>query len=361
MSKVAIVTGANQGLGLALVRGLCRTLGTEGIVYLTARDRKRGEQAVGDLEAEGLSPRLELLDVRDGTSVKALAHPIAERHGRVDILISNAAARIFPQVPSGQQVRTFVDTNNHGTLRVIKGFVPPLNDGARFIVVASSFGTLASLDPRTPRQSAVHSATSAGSKWPPTRGPRGLRAAAQWAARSSTLMTTLPGAPRAGWARNASGRAASSKTAETTGRSCWPSMRSASTRNCPASGLTTKYVPRTSSRPPLPSAGGSAMATRVAPLRSTCQERAVVSPPTGRPRRRRHGPDPRSGRCSRGRRLRRARRRRRDRGLMRPRSPGRRAARRAGRRRRRRRRRRRVPARADRAAAPRARAVPAMR
>lgn len=39
MSKVAIVTGANQGLGLALVRGLCCTLGTEGIVYLTARDR----------------------------------------------------------------------------------------------------------------------------------------------------------------------------------------------------------------------------------------------------------------------------------------------------------------------------------
>lgn len=68
MPKVAIVTGANQGLGLALVRGLCRAFGAEGIVYLTARDRKRGEQAVRDLEAEGLSPRLELLDVRDGTS-----------------------------------------------------------------------------------------------------------------------------------------------------------------------------------------------------------------------------------------------------------------------------------------------------
>lgn len=51
-------------------------------------------------------------------------------------------------MPSEQQVRTFVDTNNHGTIRMIKGFVPPLSDGARFIVVASSFGTLASLDPR---------------------------------------------------------------------------------------------------------------------------------------------------------------------------------------------------------------------
>jgi len=148
MSKVAIVTGANQGLGLALVRGLCRTLRADGVVYLTARDRRRGEQAARDLAAEGLSPRLELLDVRDGASVKALAQVIAERHGGVDIVISNAAARISREVPSEQQVRAFVDTNNHGTVRMIRAFVPLLNDGARFIVVASSFGTLASLDPR---------------------------------------------------------------------------------------------------------------------------------------------------------------------------------------------------------------------
>ena len=148
MSKIAIVTGANQGLGLALVRGLCRTLGTDGIIYLTARDRKRGEQAVGGLEAEGLLPRLELLDVRDDASVQALADTIAQRHGGADIVISNAAARISREVPSEQQVRTFVDTNNHGTIRMIKAFVPLLRDGSRFIVVASSFGTLASLDPR---------------------------------------------------------------------------------------------------------------------------------------------------------------------------------------------------------------------
>jgi NAD(P)-dependent dehydrogenase (short-subunit alcohol dehydrogenase family) len=148
MAKVAVVTGANQGLGLALVRGLCRRLGAAGIVYLTARDRGRGERAVAGLEAEGLSPRLEMLDVRDDASVTALAKALGERHGGVDIVLSNAAARIFPQVPAEQQVRTFVDTNNHGTLRMIKGFRPLLNDGARFIVVASSFGTLASLDPR---------------------------------------------------------------------------------------------------------------------------------------------------------------------------------------------------------------------
>jgi carbonyl reductase 1 len=148
VARVAVVTGANQGLGLALARGLCRRLGAGGIVYLTARDRGRGERAAAGLEAEGLSPRLEMLDVRDDASVTALARALGERHGGVDIVVSNAAARIFPQVPAEQQVRTFVDTNNHGTLRMIQGFGPLLNDGARFIVVASSFGTLASLDPR---------------------------------------------------------------------------------------------------------------------------------------------------------------------------------------------------------------------
>ena len=148
IAKVAVVTGASQGLGLALVRGLCRRLGAGGIVYLTARDRGRGERAAAGLEAEGLSPRLEMLDVRDDASVTALAQVLGERHGGVDIVLSNAAARIFPQVSAEQQVRTFVDTNNHGTLRMIQGFRPLLNDGARFIVVASSFGTLASLDPR---------------------------------------------------------------------------------------------------------------------------------------------------------------------------------------------------------------------
>lgn len=98
MAKVAVVTGANQGLGLALVRGLCRRLGADGIVYLTARDRGRGERAAAGLEAEGLSPRLEMLDVRDDASVMALAQALGERHGGVDIVLSNAAARIFAAV-----------------------------------------------------------------------------------------------------------------------------------------------------------------------------------------------------------------------------------------------------------------------
>ena len=76
MSKIAIVTGANQGLGLALVRGLCRTLGTDGIVYLTARDRKRGEQAVGGPEAEGLFQRRRASPVRCPASSRSVPSSI---------------------------------------------------------------------------------------------------------------------------------------------------------------------------------------------------------------------------------------------------------------------------------------------
>jgi carbonyl reductase 1 len=142
MQKVAIVTGANQGLGLALVRGLCQKLGNGGVVYLTARDRQRGEAAIQQLQAEGLSPHFHLLDVSDDKSVASLADEIEERHQGIDIMISNAAARISPDVPSAQQVASFINTNNHGTYRMIKAFMPLLNEGARFLIVASAFGSL---------------------------------------------------------------------------------------------------------------------------------------------------------------------------------------------------------------------------
>jgi NAD(P)-dependent dehydrogenase (short-subunit alcohol dehydrogenase family) len=72
----------------------------------------------------------------------ALAEAIREWHGGIDIVISNAAARISADIPSSQQVSNFINTNNHGTFRMIKAFTPLLNDRARFVVVASSFGSL---------------------------------------------------------------------------------------------------------------------------------------------------------------------------------------------------------------------------
>lgn len=147
MPKVAFVTGSNQGLGLALVRGLCRELGDDGVVYLTARNEARGEAAVKQLEREGLRPRFHPLDVTDEDSVAAFAEYLRAEHGGVDVVLSNAAARIAKDVPQRDQVEAFVDTNNHGTYRVLKAFTPLLKEGARLVVVASSFGSLRHLDP----------------------------------------------------------------------------------------------------------------------------------------------------------------------------------------------------------------------
>ena len=132
--QIALVTGANQGLGLALVRGLCGALGESGVVYLTARDAERGADACALLQREGLRPEFVRMDITDGASVQAAAEAIRARHGGIDIVIQNAAARITKDVPQAEQVARFVDTNNHGTFRVIEAFVPLLRDNARFIV-----------------------------------------------------------------------------------------------------------------------------------------------------------------------------------------------------------------------------------
>ncbi len=147
MSKVALVSGSNQGLGFALVEALCKHLGPSASVYLAARNATRGEAAVEKLRGRGLSPIFAPLDVTDDASVAALAETIRARHGGIDIVISNAAARISPELPPAAQVALFVNTNNHGTYRMIRAFQPILNDKARLVVVASSFGSLRHMSP----------------------------------------------------------------------------------------------------------------------------------------------------------------------------------------------------------------------
>lgn len=147
MGKVALVTGANQGLGLALVKGLCARLDADDIVYLTARDADRGRAARKAIGEVAPDLRFERLDVTQEFSVAAVAEAIRTRHGAVDIVISNAAARISRDVPPADQVAGFVDTNNHGTFRVLTRFLPILAAQGRLLVVASSFGRLMHLQP----------------------------------------------------------------------------------------------------------------------------------------------------------------------------------------------------------------------
>jgi len=142
MSKIAVVTGANQGLGFALAEGLAQQLAPEDVVYLTGRDPDRVRAAAARVAQPRARVRGEVLDVRDGAAVTAFADAIAARHGGVDVVFSNAAARLRPATPWAELVGPFVDTNNLGTTRMLRAFDPILRRGGRLLVVASDFGSL---------------------------------------------------------------------------------------------------------------------------------------------------------------------------------------------------------------------------
>lgn len=148
MSTTAVVTGANQGLGRALVAGIARRLGPSGNVYLTGRDPTRVAAAAHELGDAGVHVLQERVDVRSTNDVDRFAALVGERHGQIGLVISNAAARITPDRPQAEQVATFIDTNNLGTTRMIRAFAPLLAPGGRFLVVASDFGSLRNLPPR---------------------------------------------------------------------------------------------------------------------------------------------------------------------------------------------------------------------
>lgn len=138
--RTALVTGANQGIGYALVEELARRMNPEDLVLLTGRNPERvaaaAAQVVGKARVEG-----RVLDVTDGEAVARLAGGL----GAVDIVVSNAVGPLEPGKAPGEQVDEFVDVANLGAQYVVRSFGPILRPGGRLIVVASSLGTLAQL------------------------------------------------------------------------------------------------------------------------------------------------------------------------------------------------------------------------
>jgi NAD(P)-dependent dehydrogenase (short-subunit alcohol dehydrogenase family) len=147
MNRVALVTGATQGLGLALVEGLAERLDDGDVVYLTGRSRERLAQAASGLSRGTAEVRTELLDVGDTGCVNGVTGEIVGRHGGVDIVFSNAYHRVQPADPPAAVIADYVNTNNLGTTRVLRAFAPVVRDGGRLIVVASTMGTLHYLAP----------------------------------------------------------------------------------------------------------------------------------------------------------------------------------------------------------------------
>ncbi|XP_072293651.1 carbonyl reductase [NADPH] 1-like [Eucyclogobius newberryi] len=141
MTKVAVVTGSNKGIGLAIVRALCKQF--EGEVYLTARDTARGEEAVKTLNSEGLKPKFQQLDINDLNSIIKAAAFFRDTYGGVDILVNNAgiAFKAADTAPFAVQAEVTLQTNFFDTRDMLTHFMPLMKAGGRVVNVSSFVGS----------------------------------------------------------------------------------------------------------------------------------------------------------------------------------------------------------------------------
>jgi NAD(P)-dependent dehydrogenase (short-subunit alcohol dehydrogenase family) len=152
-TSIALVTGANRGIGLEV----CRQLAQRGYtVILGARDIQKGQQAaagLGTLQGRVLPYAL---DVTDGQSVQRLYEQIEAEFGRLDVLINNAAILYdtWQHVLNAdlKVVHEALETNTFGAWRMCQVFMPLLRRSAhaRIVNVSSEAGSLASMGSGTP-------------------------------------------------------------------------------------------------------------------------------------------------------------------------------------------------------------------
>ena len=143
--RQALVTGANKGLGLAIAKGLALA----GLsVWMGARDRSRGEDAVQTLRDEGLDVRFIQIDVAADASVRRAAETVGHETDALDVLVNNAGIVLDLQTPpsalSMDDVKATYEANLFGPIRVMQAFAPLLKaaDDARIVNMSSALGSL---------------------------------------------------------------------------------------------------------------------------------------------------------------------------------------------------------------------------
>lgn len=150
--RVALVTGANRGMGLEIVRQLSR-LGL--IAVLAARDLEKGKVAAATLAAEEFDVPIVALDVTDADSIRAAVAEVRGLFGRIDVLVNNAAILKEGLLPedtsvldvSGDLVNQTFLTNTVGPLRMIQATVPGMRERGygRIVNLSSGAGQLAEM------------------------------------------------------------------------------------------------------------------------------------------------------------------------------------------------------------------------
>ena len=167
---VALITGANQGIGLQIAKDLV----SHGFTVLVgSRDFERGEAAAKEV---GSDARALQLDVTNRASITAAAERVRNEFGRLDVLVQNAAISNTGKLPgqsieeyakttrpsnvSLDEMRAVWDTNVFGVLAVYQAMLPLLREtpGARIVNVSSGVGSLTTTERPCARKTAVHEA-----------------------------------------------------------------------------------------------------------------------------------------------------------------------------------------------------------
>lgn len=148
MKRVALVTGANRGVGLEI----CRQLGATGYkVVLTARDPDKGAKAAANLQKEGVEAFFQELDVTQPASARQAAAFVAGELGRLDALVNNAAIAIDPRellaTVDPDVMRRTLETNLFGVLACCQAFLPIMKQQGygRIVNVSSGRGSFSRL------------------------------------------------------------------------------------------------------------------------------------------------------------------------------------------------------------------------
>lgn len=148
--RVALVTGANRGIGYEICRQLAQT-GVE--VLLGARDWAKAQAAADQLAAEGIEVTPQVLDVTVQESVESLVDRIECEYGRLDILVNNAGIFLDKDASAEtvdmDRIRRTVETNTYGPIMLCQAVLPMMRRQGygRIVNLASTLGSLAESGP----------------------------------------------------------------------------------------------------------------------------------------------------------------------------------------------------------------------
>jgi NAD(P)-dependent dehydrogenase (short-subunit alcohol dehydrogenase family) len=147
-TRIALVTGANRGIGFEIVKQLAR-LGV--ITVLSARDGAKAQAAADKLLSEGIEVGVVQIDVDNDASVEAGLRQVDQMFGRLDVLVNNAGVMLDGPSTGGtamtvpiETIANTFNTNVLGPLRLMRGAIPLMqrNDYGRIVNMSSGLGQL---------------------------------------------------------------------------------------------------------------------------------------------------------------------------------------------------------------------------